>query len=144
MSKTYKPPIGVYNKNHDILSIKSSERFNSNAGKEECFIKHFADLSEFEQKKVLKNLKMEYCLILFDYFSNNDSINSKIEDFAREAFNLDLPVSKVVEIHLNLIDGVEKQLMVEGLNAEYLSDFRLTLIDVIAHLGELYRSAERI
>ena len=34
--------------------------------------------------------------------------------------------------------------MLEGLHAEYLSDFRLTLIDVIAHLGEMYRYASKL
>ena len=136
---TYKPRIDVYSKKKNILSIKSSERFSSTIHEEEYYKNNFDDLSEFEQKKVLKNLKVEYSLILYDYFSEKDSINRKIEDFTREAFNINLPMSKVVEIHLDLIDNLEKQLMIEGLHAEYLSDFRLTLIDIIAHLGELYR-----
>ena len=136
-----KPGIDAYSKKQNILSIKSSERFSAVARKQEYFDKHFNDLSEFEQKKILKNLKLEYSLILFDYFSDEDSINSKIEDFVREAFEIDLPISKVVEIHLDLIDSLEKELIIKGLHAEYLSDFRLTLIDVIAHLGEMYRNA---
>ena len=139
---TYKPEIDVYSKKQNILSIKSSERFSSAARRKRCFTRYFDNLSEFEQKKVLKNLKVEYSLILFDYFSDLDGINSKIEDFTREAFKIALPISKVVEIHLNLIDSLEKELMLEGLHAEYLSDFRLTLIDVIAHLGEMYRNAK--
>ena len=138
---TYKPKTDPYSKKRNILSIKSSERFSSTAREEECFTKHFDDLSEFEQKKALKSLKVEYSLILFDYFSDKNSINNKIEDFAREAFKSNLPMDKVVEIHLDLIDSLEKELMIEGLHVEYLSDFRLTLIDVIAHLGEMYRNA---
>ena len=139
---TYKPEIDVYSKKRNILSIKSSERFSSTVCKEESLVKHFDDLSEFEQRKILKNLKVEYSLILFDYFSDKNSINNNIEDFAREAFNINLPISKVVEIHLDLIDSLEKELIIEGLQVEYLSDFRLTLIDVIAHLGEMYRNAK--
>jgi len=137
---TYKPQIDAYSRKRNILSIKSSERFSSTVYEERHRIKHFDNLSEFEQKKILKDLKVEYSLILYDYFSDKDSINHKIEDFSREAFKIDLPMSKVVEIHLDLIDDLEKQLMLEGLNTEYLSDFRLTLIDVIAHLGEMYRN----
>lgn len=49
-------------------------------------------------------------------------------------------MGKVVEIHMELIDDLERQLKLEGLHSEYLSDYRLVLIDVIAHLGEMYRS----
>ena len=136
----YKPRINVYSKNKNALSTKSSERFSSTVHKEKYYKKHFDDLSEFEQKKVIKNFKIEYSLILYDYFADEDSINNKIENFTREAFNIYLPMSKVVEIHLDLIDNLEKQLIIEGLNSEYLSDFRLTLIDIIAHLGEMYRN----
>ena len=52
-------------------------------------------------------------------------------------------MSKVIEIHLDLINTLEKQLILDGLDAEYLSDFRLTLIDVMAHLGEIYRRNAR-
>ena len=141
---TYKPKTDAYSKKQNILRIESSENLGSTVRKEEYFANHFDDLSEFEQKKVLKSLKVEYSLILFDYFSDKNSINHKIEDFAREAFKIDLPISKVVEIHVDLIGSLEKELMLEGLRAEYLSDFRLTLIDVIAHLGEMYRYASKL
>lgn len=140
----YKPRIDVRGTKRNILSKKLSERFSSTAHREEYCPKNFDALSEFEQKKVLKDLKVEYSLILYDYFSDKDSINNKIESFTREAFKIDLPLSKVVEIHLDLLDSLEKQLMIEGLNSEYLSDFRLTLIDVIAHLGEMYRNKKCI
>ena len=143
MSNTiYKLKANAYSKNKNILSIKSSEKFSSAVLKGECFTRNFDDLSEFEQKKILKNLKVEYSLILFDYFSDSDDINNKIEDFSRETFKIALPIDKVVEIHLDIIGSLEKELMLEGLHAEYLSDFRLTLIDVIAHLGEMYRNAK--
>ena len=137
---TYKPKTHAYSKKQNVLSIMSSKNVSSTAHQEKYFAKNFDDLSEFEQKKALKGIKIEYSLILFDYFADKDSINNKIEDFAREAFKIYLPINKIVEIHLDLIDTLEKELMIESLHAEYISDFRLTLIDVIAHLGELYRS----
>ena len=136
-----KPQINLLGKNKNILNSKLTERFRcANADRNKKYPKVFDSLSEFEQKQLLKNLKAQYSLILFDYFSSKDIINDKIEDFAKEAFNINLPIGKIVEIHLDLIENLEYQLMLEGLQAEYLSDFRLTLIDVIAHLGELYRN----
>lgn len=101
------------------------------------FFKH---LSVFEQKQLLERLKLIYSQILFDYFSPEGNINSLIDRFVEEAFFVNLPMNKVVEIHLELIENLERQLRFEGLHIDYLSDFRLTLIDVIAHLGEMYRS----
>ena len=49
-------------------------------------------------------------------------------------------MDKVVEMHMQLIDGLARELKIQGLDTEYLKDYRLTLIDVIAHLGEMYRS----
>lgn len=55
------------------------------------------------------------------------------------AFFADVPVAQVVEIHMELIDEFAKQLKLEGRSDEILIDYRLTLIDVIAHLCEMYR-----
>lgn len=100
----------------------------------------FQKLSALEQEKLLGKLKFIYSQILFDYFSSQDNINNLIDRFVAEAFLANLPINKVVEIHMNLIDNLERQLIFEGLHTEHLSDFRLTLIDVIAHLGEMYRN----
>lgn len=102
--------------------------------------KTFDTLSEFERQQLLNNMKLEYALIVFDYFSSEDSIENKIECFARKAFSVSLPMDKIIEIHMDLIDTLEHQLMLEGLPTDYMNDFRLTLINVIAHLGELYRN----
>lgn len=101
------------------------------------FFKH---LSVLDRKQLLERLKLIYSQILFDYFSPEDNTNSLIDRFVEEAFFVNLPMNKVVEIHLELIENLERQLKFEGLHIDYLSDFRLTLIDVIAHLGEMYRS----
>lgn len=46
---------------------------------------------------------------------------------------------QVVEIHMELIDDISKQLKLEGRSEDILLDYRLTLIDIIAHLCEMYR-----
>ncbi|HAA29524.1 MAG TPA: circadian clock protein KaiA, partial [Cyanobacteria bacterium UBA8553] len=48
-------------------------------------------------------------------------------------------VTQIVEIHMELMDDLSKQLKLEGRSDEILLDYRLTLIDVIAHLCEMYR-----
>ena len=100
----------------------------------------YPNLSVLEQRKLLDRLELIYSQILFDYFSSQDNIDNLIDRFVEEAFFVDLPFNKVVEIHVNLIDNLERQLLLEGLHTEHLSDFRLTLIDVVAHLGEMYRN----
>jgi circadian clock protein KaiA len=40
---------------------------------------------------------------------------------------------------MELMDEFVKQLRLEGRNDEILLDYRITLIDMIAHLCELYR-----
>ncbi len=100
----------------------------------------FENLSTVEQKKLIKQLKSIYYEILLNYFDSEETINNQIDRFVETAFFVNLPLNKVVEIHIELIDDWERQLRFEGLRTEYLSDYRLVLIDVIAHLGEMYRS----
>jgi circadian clock protein KaiA len=40
---------------------------------------------------------------------------------------------------MNLIDGFWKQLKLEGHKNDFLQDYRLALLDVMAHLCEMYR-----
>ena len=100
----------------------------------------FISFSELEQKKLLKKLKSIYAQILFNYFANEADVNDLIDRFVESAFFVNLPMNKVVEIHMEVIEGMERQLKFESLNPDYLIDYRLALIDVIAHLGEMYRS----
>jgi circadian clock protein KaiA len=44
-----------------------------------------------------------------------------------------------VEIHVDLIDEFWKQLRLEGHKNDFLQDYRLALLDVMAHLCEMYR-----
>ena len=101
----------------------------------------YSSLSVSEQEDLLNRLKLEYSQILFDYFSSDDKIARLIDCFVKEVFLVDLPVHKVVEIHCLLIDELKRQLMIKGLHTEHLCSFRLTLIEVIARLGETYRKA---
>ncbi len=55
------------------------------------------------------------------------------------AFFGDLPITQTVEIHMNLIDDFWKQLRLEGHKDDFLQDYRLALLDVMAHLCEMYR-----
>lgn len=136
-----KPQASIYGDRQKLLNSRLSERFRNSADREKEHQNIFDRLTKFEQKQLLKNIESDYSLILFDYFSSKATINRKIEEFAQKVFDINLPINKVVEIHLNVINSLEYQLLLEGLHTECLSDFRLTLIEVIAHLGELYRNA---
>ncbi|MEO0771498.1 MAG: circadian clock protein KaiA, partial [Cyanobacteria bacterium J06649_4] len=92
-----------------------------------------------EQREFLDKLRQDYRHIILNYFANDTAINQKIDDFVNVAFFADMSVPKIVEIHMELIDDFSKQLQLEGRSDEILADYRLTLIDVIAHLCEMYR-----
>ncbi len=102
----------------------------------QLFLRH---LPQKERQKLLENLKSEYRQIVLKYFSQDNSLNQKIDNFVDKAFFADISVSLVVEIHMELMEEFSKQLKLEGRSEEILLDYRLTLIDVIAHLGEMYR-----
>ncbi len=97
------------------------------------------NLAPKQREKLLEKLKSGYRQIVLKYFSQEDSLNQQIDSFVEQAFFADIPVSRVVEIHMELMEEFAKQLKLEGRSEEVLLDYRLTLIDVIAHLGEMYR-----
>jgi circadian clock protein KaiA len=92
-----------------------------------------------ERQEFLEQLKIEYREIILRYFIEDTQLNEKIDSFVNLAFFADVPVAQIVEIHIELMDEFAKQLKMEGRNDEILLDYRLTLIDVIAHLCEMYR-----
>lgn len=102
----------------------------------QLFLRH---LSPSERQKLLENLKSEYRQIVLKYFSHDNTLNQRIDNFVDKAFFADISVSRIVEIHMELMEEFSKQLKLEGRNEDILLDYRLTLIDVIAHLGEMYR-----
>lgn len=99
----------------------------------------FRYLPQNEKNKLLEQLKHDYREIVLMYFSQESVINQLIDNLVNEAFFADISVSKIVEIHMDLMDDFAQQLKLEGRNEDILTDYRLTLIDVIAHLGEMYR-----
>ncbi len=92
-----------------------------------------------EKQKFLEQLKSSYRDIVLNYFSEETAVNNQIDEFVNLAFFADVPVTQVVEIHMALMDEFAKQLKLEGRSEEILLDYRLTLIDAIAHLCEMYR-----
>lgn len=87
----------------------------------------------------LRQLKIDYRDIILSYFSDTRDLNQKIDNFVNTAFFADISVSQIVETHMELMDEFAKQLKLEGRSEEVLLDYRLTLIDTIAHLCEMYR-----
>jgi circadian clock protein KaiA len=92
-----------------------------------------------EQAELLHQLRQEYRSIVLGYFSNEYDLNQQIDNFVNAAFFADIPVSYIVETHMELMDEFAKQLKLEGRSEEILLDYRLTLIDTISHLCEMYR-----
>jgi circadian clock protein KaiA len=97
------------------------------------------NLSQSEKQQFLEQLKLNYRQIVLNYFSEDTAVNNKIDEFVNLAFFADVPVTQLVEIHMELMDEFAKQLKLEGRSEEVLLDYRLTLIDAIAHLCEMYR-----
>lgn len=97
------------------------------------------NLSPQEQQEFLEELRLEYRVIILSYFQDDRDLNQRIDNFVNAAFFADVPVSQIVEIHMELMDEFAKQLKLEGRSEEILLDYRLTLIDTIAHLCEMYR-----
>jgi circadian clock protein KaiA len=93
-----------------------------------------------QRKAFLRQLKDDYRKIILEYFSPDvQDLNERIDNFVNMAFFADVSVSQIVEIHMGLMDEFAKHLKLEGRSEEILLDYRLTLIDAIAHLCEMYR-----
>jgi circadian clock protein KaiA len=100
------------------------------------FLRH---LPAAEKQELLEKLREDYRSIVLCYFLEDGTLNQRIDDFVNVAFFADIPTAQIVEIHMDLMDEFSKQLKLEGRSEEILLDYRLTLIDVIAHLCEMYR-----
>ncbi|CAC5339864.1 circadian clock protein KaiA [Planktothrix rubescens CCAP 1459/22] len=97
------------------------------------------NLAPTERQEFIDQLKTKYRQIVLSYFSADQSLNNKIDEYVNLAFFADVPVTRIVEIHMELMDNFSKQLKLEGRSEDVLLDYRLTLIDTIAHLCEMYR-----
>ena len=112
------------------------ERFSYHNGHEQTV---FKQMSPEKQTKFLQELKQDYQQIILIYFTN-PSVKIEIEQFTDKVFFSNMPVPQVIQIHMELIDEFAKQLKLEGRSEEILLDYRLTLIEILAHLCEMYRS----
>ncbi|MGJ3250945.1 MAG: circadian clock protein KaiA [Elainellaceae cyanobacterium] len=92
-----------------------------------------------EKQEFFSELKTVYREIILNYFSDDDNLNQRIDNYVNMTFFADIPVARVVEIHMELMDDFSKQLKLEGRSEEILLDYRLTLIDTLANLCEMYR-----
>jgi circadian clock protein KaiA len=92
-----------------------------------------------EQKLFSHELGLDYQGIILDYFRKESDVNQKIDAFVNKVFFADISVSQVLEIHMELMERFAKKLKLEGRSEDILLDYRLTLIDTIAHLCEMYR-----
>ena len=131
----------------DLLSAQQerlTDRLKARLGYLGVYYKRNADnflrnMRQADREKVLNELKAGYRKIVLGYFSKDAKLNQNIDEFVNQAFFADIAVAHIVEIHMELMDEFSKQLKLEGRSEEILLDYRLTLIDVIAHLCEMYR-----
>jgi circadian clock protein KaiA len=99
----------------------------------------FRHLDRTQKQDLLGQLKSQYRNIVLEYFADSAQINDKIDEFVSAIFFRDLAVSEIVKIHMELMAEFSDQLKLEGRSEEILLEYRLTLIDIIAHLCEMYR-----
>jgi circadian clock protein KaiA len=102
---------------------------------------HFQEMTPAEKQGLLRQLKSDYSLILINYFSTDKTLKEKIDKFINTIFYANIPVPQIIEIHMEIIEEFSIQLRIEGRSNETLLDYRLTLIDILAHLCEVYRSS---
>ena len=97
-------------------------------------------LSDADQAIYIQRLQDIYRSVILEYFKDqSNDLNTLIDEFASMCFFADISVSQVLQIHMELMEDFAKQLRLEGRNEDILLDYRITLIDVIAHLCEMYR-----
>lgn len=99
----------------------------------------YRNLSPEDQQSLIKELGDNYREIVLNYFSETIDINQSINQFVNKAFFADISISRILEVHMELMDEFSQQLKLEGRSEEILLDYRLTIIDILAHLGEMYR-----
>lgn len=97
------------------------------------------NLSAKKKAALLQQLMIDYRQIILNYFNDDSQTNRLIDEFVNRAFFADISVSQILEIHMDLMDEFTQQLKIEGRSEDILLDYRLVLIDIIAHLCEMYR-----
>ncbi|MEH2419602.1 MAG: KaiA family protein [Nostoc sp.] len=102
---------------------------------------HFQEMTPAVRQGLLRQLKLDYSLILINYFTTDKTLKEQIDKFINTIFYANIPVPQIIEIHMEVIEEFSNQLKLEGRSNETLLDYRLTLIDILAHLCEIYRSS---
>ena len=137
------PPLGQA-KPETIEGWKLANRLKGRLGFVGVFYKRdpsrfLRNLPELEREELFHSLERTYRDLLLSYFRDPAAANQALESFVNTAFFSDLPITKTVEIHVNLIDAFSQRLKLEGHKNDFLQDYRLALLDVMAHLCEMYR-----
>ncbi|MGK7932100.1 MAG: circadian clock protein KaiA [Microcystaceae cyanobacterium] len=99
----------------------------------------YRNLSPEHKHQLIEEIKDSYRDIILSYFTPDSDATQLIDQLVNQAFFSDIAVSQMLEIHMTLMDEFSQQLKLEGRSEEILLDYRLTLIDILAHLGEMYR-----
>ncbi len=102
----------------------------------ELFYRH---LPEPERRALMQRLRALYQAIILEYFQSPETANARIDELVALAFFADIGAAQLLELHMGLMEDFAKQLKLEGRSEEILLDYRITLIDVMAHLSEMYR-----
>ncbi|SBO44486.1 circadian clock protein KaiA [Cyanobium sp. NIES-981] len=92
-----------------------------------------------EQNELRRSLERSYRDLLLNYFRNPSAANQALESFVNTAFFSDLSITTAVQIHMDMIESFSDRLRLEGRKTDFLQDYRLALLDVMAHLCEMYR-----
>ena len=137
------PPLGQA-KPETLEGWKLANRLKGRLGFVGVFYKRdpsrfLRNLPELEREELFHSLERTYRDLLLSYFRDPAAANQALESFVNTAFFSDLPITKTVEIHVNLIDAFSQRLKLEGHKNDFLQDYRLALLDVMAHLCEMYR-----
>ncbi len=98
-------------------------------------------LNREQRQKWLQRLQPLYYQIILFYFRDAPDLPERIDRFTHIAYQINLPIAEILGMHVQFMDEITKQLRLEGRSEELVLDYRLTLIDVIAHLCERYRRA---
>ncbi|MEN9223060.1 MAG: hypothetical protein Q6M04_11560 [Thermostichus sp. BF3_bins_97] len=96
-------------------------------------------LSDPERRALMQRLRGLYQTIVLEYFQSPETANARIDELVALAFFADIGAAQLLELHMGLMEDFAKQLKLEGRSEEILLDYRITLIDVMAHLSEMYR-----
>ncbi|MBW4562037.1 MAG: circadian clock protein KaiA [Mojavia pulchra JT2-VF2] len=132
----------------NYLMRRLPSKLNEILNKEYCYVfasykqKHevfFQQMDRADREALLQEIKSDYRDILINYFTRETTLKEKIDKFINVVFCANIPVPQIIEIHMELIEEFSKQLRLEGRSDEALLDYRLTLIDILAHLCEIYR-----